>query len=269
LSTFAALFMLVLKGSFYTSDGRIHQGRYAQRSDSHCEEIESRHRKVVPGGNMKKLGVSTVLAVSALCFLPGLSPLKAHADTVSLTLENVGPGNNSGGVYTYPYNFSVDGSSSYTGLMCFDYTDEIYFGETWTATVVEINSSSSKEDLELAYLFSVASNPSTPADTVADAQWAAWELFDPGLIAPTQNGVTQTGVASELTNAQDADLANFYSGYALYIPESGWPANDGLPQSLIGLAPTPEPGSLVLLGTGLGMLAFAGAFYRRKRIAIY
>jgi len=214
---------------------------------------------------MKKLGVSTVLAVSAFCFLPWLSPLKAHADTVTLTLENVGPGNNSGGVYTYPYNFSVDSSGSYASLMSFDYTDEIYYGETWTATVVPIDSSSSQEDLELAYLFSVASNSSTPAATAADAQWAAWELFDPGLTAPTQNGVSQAGVATELTGAQNADLSEFDSGYVLYIPESGWPSNDGLPQSLIGVAPTPEPGSLVLLGTGLGLLAFAGAFYRRKR----
>jgi hypothetical protein len=219
----------------------------------------------VPGGHMKKLGVSTVLVVFAFCSLSWLSPLKAHADSVTLTLENVGPGNNSGGVYTYPYNFSVDGSGSYVSLMCFDYTDEIYFGETWTATVVPINSSSSQEDLELAYLFSVASNPGTPAATVADAQWAAWELFDPGLTAPTQNGVTQTGVTTELTDAQDADLSEYDSGYVLYIPESGWPSQDGLPQSMIGVAPTPEPGSLILLGTGLGLLAFTGAFYRRKR----
>ena len=47
---------------------------------------------------MKKLGVYSFLAISALVLLCWVSPLAAHADTVTLTLENVGPGNNSGGV---------------------------------------------------------------------------------------------------------------------------------------------------------------------------
>ena len=218
---------------------------------------------------MKKFGLCTILSLVAFCLLTTASPLRVYADSVTLTLENVYPGNNSGGVYTYPYNFSIDGSSSTTALMCYIYFDEIYEGETWTATVTPINSSSSSKDLELAYLFSVAST-STSAPTVADAQWAAWELFDtddPGLTAPDQNGVSQTGVNTELSNtafAISSDPSAFYSGYVLYTPYSGWPLGDGIPQSFIGdPPPAPEPSSLLLFGTGLLGLAFVA--FRKAR----
>jgi hypothetical protein len=35
----------------------------------------------------------------------------SHADTVNLTLVNVSPGYNDGSYYTYPYNFSINGSA--------------------------------------------------------------------------------------------------------------------------------------------------------------
>jgi len=95
-------------------------GRCARQWDDHCKR-SSRVGNARPGGNMRKLGACSVLAACVFCFLGWLTPLKAHADNVTLTLENVGPGNNSGGVYTYPYNFSIDGNGSYVSLMCFDY----------------------------------------------------------------------------------------------------------------------------------------------------
>jgi hypothetical protein len=84
-------------------------------------------------------------------------------------------------------------------------------------------------------------------------------LDDAGIT--TEYDAAETFVSSHTTKND----ASFYDGYQLYVPVAGteWPAGDGLPQTFIGPAPTPEPSSLVLLGSGL--LAAAGALYRRKR----
>lgn len=219
---------------------------------------------------MRKFFAGTLLPALAFCFLAGINPLKSHADTVTLKFESTGPGNNSGGVYTYPYEFSVDGSKTLTPLMCYSYTNEIYIGESWTATVTPIsvgNTKTDKDEEELAYLYSVASNPASSSSTVSAAQWAAWELFDSSLNnAPDQSSVTAE-LDAAATFIQSAS-SSFYAGYELYIPVAGSqdPEYDGTPQPFIGVAPpavTPEPGTLLLLGTGLLMLA--GLVFRTKR----
>lgn len=74
---------------------------------------------------LKYLALASFLTLAALVCPSG------RAET--LTLESVG-GQNAGGYYVYPYNFSVNGSSTLDPMMCLDFNREVTVGETWQAT---------------------------------------------------------------------------------------------------------------------------------------
>jgi hypothetical protein len=160
--------------------------------------------------------------------------------------------------------------------MCVSYLQEIEIPETWTATITAIGTATSTltrtDEEEDAYLDSVILTPGASAQTISDAQWAAWEVGDPALITSLPGGLDDSGIADEYNLAVAfvaantlANDASFYAGYQLYVPVSGSesPTTYGLPQTFIGPAPVPEPSGLILLGSGL--LAAAGALYRRKK----
>jgi hypothetical protein len=200
--------------------------------------------------------------------------LQAHADTVSLYFVNVG-GQSDGGYYVYPYNFSIDGNATTIPLMCISFTQEINPSDSWNATIQSITGSLEEE---AAWLFNDAN---LHPENLADDQFAAWELFDPGVTGPDQTGImTMLDAAqSGISNWTSSDSAN----YVLYLPVSGSVSQSigDYPQTFLGYAaaerdavegantpgnaPTPEPEGLILLGTGL--FGFATVLYRRKRSA--
>jgi hypothetical protein len=108
------------------------------------------------------------------------------------------------------------------------------------------------------------------------ANWADWALGDSTTLAGQESFLASHITGTELTYADNyltylagrssADLAE-YADYLVYEPTSdGYSGrtDDGLPQTFVGgPSPVPEPSSLILLGSGL--LAAAGALYRRKR----
>jgi hypothetical protein len=197
--------------------------------------------------------------------LTGLS----FAGTVDMTFENIGPGNQIGGEYTYPYYFSINGSSSLTPLICDTYSNSISFGQSWTANVNSLpptgtgiwgglpNSTQYYE--ASAILFSELLNHTVVAGqavTSATGNLAIWALFDGGRSNSGWTPYEQTLIDQALRLAAYGQSASFYSQFQVYTPVGASPGNG--PQEFIGCSngtcsgvALSEPASLPILGSGL------------------
>jgi len=198
---------------------------------------------------MRKNRVITSTIGVALLFVS--LPALANAN---MSFSNAGS-NNYNGVPSYPYYLSVNGGPL-RPMMCLGFNEHISGGETWQATAVSVGSldlSTHLLDYEAAFLFQKAVHDGG-ADS--DINAAIWYLFEgvPSL---------DTGALAFIALAQSQSYSQGeFSGIVLYTAIPG--TESGALGTAQNFFATPEPGTVMLLGTGI--VGIAGAFRWKLRL---
>jgi hypothetical protein len=207
---------------------------------------------------------AVVLFLLLILFLSG----SAFADSI-VTMTFIGPGgNNSGGVYTYPYTFSINGGAP-VSLLCDAFNFHVTPGETWSATVTGLLDGQGlfgNQPLNYAAAGLIFQGIMAGTIDVNAGNWAIWGLFAPNAQSNPYYVSSGAGDLALQFLALAANApASAFQGIVLYTPIPGsqsWLAG-GTPQEYIGFIQVPEPGELSLLLTTV-LFGLATFVFRNK-----
>jgi hypothetical protein len=187
----------------------------------------------------------------------------ALANSVKMQLTGVG-GNNAGGVYTYPYYFSINGKAP-VPLICDSYDNQVVIGETWQANVTSLLSGKGLFGNQLldykaaGLIFKGILNGTISSNA---GNFAIWGLFSTNAQNSSYfQSSGAAGIESTYLALAQTDPNSAYNGLVLYTPITGTQSWGGTPQEYIGYNPVPEPGTITLFGSGL--LSLAGMMKRK------
>jgi hypothetical protein len=206
--------------------------------------------------SLRHAGILFVLAMVVMCAGSALANT-----TVDMTLVGVG-GNNAGGVYTYPYYFSINGAAP-VALICDSYDNRVTIGESWKANVVGLLSGQGlfgnqpNELLDYKAAGLIFKSILSGSLNVNVGNYAIWGLFSTNAQNSSYFQTSGAGGVDQTYLQLAANAPNSaFKGLFLYSPIAGTQSANGTPQEYIGYSPVPEPGTLTLLGAG--MLSLAG-----------